>query len=526
MFKNYLSVSNLSYSILGFQTLFEKVCFEVSNSQKVAIVGENGVGKTTLLKLLCGELLPSKGEIVINGKISLVPQSLFEFSGNIAQVLGVAEIIESLHKICENKATEIDFEIVGENWDIEAKIKSEFERWNLSHLHLDDLFERLSGGEKEKLLLIKNFISTADVLLFDEPTNNLDVASRRVFLEELKACSKLVLIVSHDRNLLNEMDVILELSKNKVQKFSGNFEFYQQEKARQVATIESKIVGLKETQKNVLKTKIENQIKADKSAKSGRAKVFSDKYSSLQAGAMKGLSLASNAKKKNKLDGKILETTEEIKTLQLSILEEAIKIPLPEKPFIKDKLIEIENLCFSYGERVLFKNFNLFVGGKDRMVLKGKNGAGKTTLLKIILGVLSPQSGSIELCASVVYLNQELSLLDREKTLLENLQEINPQMNLNEAHRILANFKFRNELAHKKVSVLSGGELLRGCLAAILGTDKQPELIILDEPTNNLDLQSLQVLESALQQYQGALLVVSHDEKFLEQININRELLL
>ncbi|MFV0626966.1 MAG: ABC-F family ATP-binding cassette domain-containing protein [Alphaproteobacteria bacterium] len=524
MSTNYLSVNNLSYLISGFQTLFEDVSFDVSDFQKVAIVGDNGVGKTTLLKILSGELSSAKGNIIVNGRISYLPQSLYDFKGKISEILDVEKIISALHRICENCATEDDFEIIEDQWDIEEKVASEFAKWNLSHLQLNDDFSNLSGGEKEKILLIRNFISSAEILLFDEPTNNLDVASRQLFIEEMTLAKKLVLIVSHDRVLLDKMDVILELSKNKMQKYSGNFEFYQFEKERQKNLVEEKIVTLKETQKNLQKTLIENQIKADKSAKQGKSKIASKKYNPLQAGAMKGLSVVSNAKKKNKAENKLGEAREEMKSLELSILEENIKIPLPEKPFIKAKLLEITNLYFSYGEREIFRRFNLFVGGKDRLVIKGKNGAGKTTLLKLILGKLLPAKGDVRLYANVVYINQDLSLLNREKTLLENMEENNPEISLNEAYSILANFKFRNELAHKKVSVLSGGELLKGCLASVLGTNKQPELIILDEPTNNLDIKSVQILESALQQYQGALLVVSHDEKFLENIHISREL--
>lgn len=522
----FLSVDNVSYVVSQSRVLFEDVSFSINSSQKNAIIGNNGVGKTSLLRLLAGFDVPSSGKIGISGSVFYVPQNLYGISSSVSKVLEIYEIISALSRVSKGEFFDEDYDIIGDDWDIEDRAILELSKWGLSNVSLNDSFLDLSGGEKEKVLLIAAFLSRKDVLIFDEPTNNLDISSKQIFLEEIRNSSKAIIIVSHDRELLENSQVIIELTTKGANKYSGNYSFYLEEKEKILNSIQGKIVNMKEEKKDLEVIKIENKIKADRSARKGKSNIKSRKYSSIHAGAMKGLSDVSLANKNKDIDIKATKLNEDLKELELSIRETQIKIPMPDKPFIKDKLVEVVDLSFSYGKRTIFKNFNMFISGSDRVVIKGDNGSGKTTLISLILGNLAEQSGKISLFGKAIYIDQKLSLLDGKKNLLDNVIDMNKGIIIEEAYSILASFGFRNVDALKQVEVLSGGEMLKACLATVLGTKHQPDIIILDEPTNNLDIKSVEVLEEALKQYQGALIVVSHDVVFLENIGINKEIIL
>ena len=200
---------------------------------------------------------------------------------------------------------------------------------------------------------------------------------------------------------------------------------------------------------------------------------------------------------------------------------DTIKIPVPNKPFYSKDLINISGLQFAYGNKVIFNNFDFTMYGKSRIRLAGKNGTGKSTLLKIISGQIPHPSGSVKTFGKIAYINQDLTVLDKHKTIIENIMDISECLK-HDAHAIAANFGFRGNTSSQRVGTLSGGELLKATLAAVLGGQNQPDLLILDEPTNNLEIKSISILEDALNQYTGAILLVSHDETFVKNINIDK----
>ena len=202
---------------------------------------------------------------------------------------------------------------------------------------------------------------------------------------------------------------------------------------------------------------------------------------------------------------------------------ETIKIPVPNKPFYSKELVQISHLCFAYASKQIFDNFEFTMYGGQRVRIVGKNGSGKSTLLKIICGELKPQSGTVKTFGKITYLNQDLSVLDKSKSIVENIMDISGCLK-HDAHVIAASFGFRGDTSLKKVGVLSGGELLKATLAAVLGSSEQPDLLILDEPTNNLEIKSISILENALNQYRGAILLVSHDEMFVKNIKTDKEI--
>lgn len=442
-----ISLLNVSFSF-GQDYLFYDLSISFNDKSKVAVIGENAVGKSTLLKLLSNKLEVSSGKIISNASTYLLNQI----------------------NISDNK----------------------------------------SGGEQQLIELNKAFASDADILLLDEPTNNLDSYSKKEFFNLLKNWNKGIVLVSHDRELLNKIDYIYELKDKTIKTFGGNYNFYLYQKELEEKNFIKQHSNAVNTIKDLRKSfNMVQKIKHEKESKTSPKSI-----------TFKARTLEIESENKKKINKKIQKNIELKNTISEKLSEDKIKIPLPKNLFSNKELINIEHLYFGY-DKDIFNDFNLNILGNERVHLKGRNGTGKTTLIKIIMGIIKPRQAKIKLTENIIYLNQDLSLLNKNKSIIDNIIDFS-NITINEAHRIAANFGFNSILSKKIVSNLSGGELLKAHLATIIGSKNQPELIILDEPTNNLDIKSIEVLEDTLNQYKGAILIVSHDETFINNININK----
>ena len=455
-----VSLLNISFSYLGGDDLFTNLSYSFGVGKKFAIIGDNGAGKTTLLKIISGYLLPDSGRVVRNATCYLLPQ-------------------------INTDATK-------------------------------------SGGQSQQIALMRAFDSGADILLLDEPTNNLDATARTEFVNKLRAYHGGVVVVSHDRELLNQMDVLLELHNGILSVFGGNYDFYIAQKKQMQESIESKYTDAQKeiARLNATITKAQNT-RQHHEAKQQKDKNNKASGSRLWANALRGKSAETEAKRRNQIQKKLIAQMERSADLSMQLRNDVIKIPLPDKRVYDKEIVRVENLHFAYGDQVIFSDFNFTMRTGERVRLVGDNGAGKTTLLKIICGKLHAATGNVKIYGRIAYLNQDLSLLNPDKSVVENIVECAGILT-HDAHAIAANFGFRGDASRKLVKFLSGGELLRATLAAVLGYKNQPDLLILDEPTNNLDIKSTNVLESALNQYRGAILIVSHDEMFVRNIDISR----
>ena len=455
-----VSLLNISFSYLGGDDLFSNLSYSFGVGKKLAIIGDNGAGKTTLLKIISGDLFPDSGRVVRNATCYLLPQ-------------------------INTDATK-------------------------------------SGGQSQQIALMRAFDSGADILLLDEPTNNLDVMARTEFFNKLRAYHGGVVVVSHDRELLNQMDVLLELHNGMLSVFGGNYDFYIAQKKQIQENLESKYTDAqKEIARLNMTMRIAQNTRQHHEAKQQKDKNNKASGSRLCANALRGKSAETEAKRRNQIQKKLIAQMERSADLSMQLRNDVIKIPLPDKRVYDKEIVRVENLHFAYGDQVIFSDFNFTMRTGERVRLVGDNGAGKTTLLKIICGKLHAATGNVKTYGRIAYLNQDLSLLNPDKSVVENIVECAGILT-HDAHAIAANFGFRGDASRKLVKFLSGGELLRATLAAVLGDKNQPDLLILDEPTNNLDIKSTNVLESALNQYRGAILIVSHDEMFVRNIDISR----
>ncbi len=499
------------------------------NLRKYGLVGDNGVGKTTLLKLISGEIPPNEGAIHHHAKLTLLPQShtLFPKSYSILQVLCLSTIFEALKNVNSGNYTEGDLKMLQDHWDIETKIESIFRQLDLWPLDLLQRFSILSGGQKTKVLLAKVFLAQSDFILLDEPTNNLDKLTRDTLYQFIDLSQKGMIIVSHDRTLLNKMDVIVEMTKKGLHCYGGNYDFYHAKKTLNMQAIEQDHI---EAKRSIKKTKAsiqasrdkheQRQSKGKKARKSrGQTKIILD--------AMKERSEKTQHKLSTK-DQRLIKSAESnLATIKDKIeFKQDYNLTLDATHVPQNKtLLTIENLYFNYNNQndTLIKKFNLTITGPERIAIVGRNGCGKSTLIKLIKGELSPSSGNIIMRLNTsAYLDQDVDFLEKELTLVENFQQLNPSLQLYDAYSALAMFHFRNIEANKIVSHLSGGEKMRAGLAICLLAKEPPQLIILDEPTNHLDITTVKAIEAMLNCYQGAILAISHDQQFLKNIGINK----
>ncbi len=524
MLRSFISADNISYNLPDNSPLFQNLSFTVNRGDKNALIGNNGAGKSTLAQINAGLLAPSAGTITSNADIFYLPQASLPMGGAAKSLLDIKGKIAALEAVEAGDASEKHFQIIGDDWDIREQVAKELVFWGISHISTEHDLAAISGGEKEKLLLAGAFLSGADIIIFDEPTNNLDASSRALFVKRMLETRAGVLIISHDRNVLENVSSIMELERGKLGLYGGNYTFYRAEKEGMRQVLVQKQATMKSEQRRLKSTMTKDAEKADRSEKVGKSKIARGRYPRIAANALKGRSEVTLGKKKELSAVKIEKVEKELEAVSAELKKYPIKIPVPANPFVRERLAELENITFAYGERLILEDFSLLVRGGERLAVSGGNGSGKTTLVKLIMGLLEPQKGVIKRNGYFIYLDQNLSSVDPEKSVLENIRAINPGLTINEAHAALANFNFRNTQTYKPANVLSGGELLRCCMAAVLATETHPDLIIMDEPTNNLDIQSLEILESALNQYRGGLIIISHDETFLDNVGMDGEI--
>lgn len=499
-------------------------------SEKTGLIGRNGIGKSTLLKLIMGELCPKSGSIQVAGKLAYCPQQTIENdAATVADLLGIREKLVALERIRLGSTNELDFQIIGEDWLIKEDTSLRLTQFGLAELELDQPLKTLSGGEKTRLYLAKAFIANPDFILLDEPTNNLDKAARHLLYNAIANWSKGVLVVSHDRTLLNLMDQIIELTPKGIHTFGGNYDHYH---AQKTLLKEANERALTDAKKTLQRTKASIQTSRERLSQRqsyGRNLLHSGRVDKMTADTQKWRSEKTQSRLVTQ-SGLLLKNAEqELKAAQAKMEPAAeIKVALPKTHVANGKVIlEITNLTFSYQGHAspLIESFNWQLQGPERIALLGENGSGKTTLIKLILGELKPLRGHIYIGAKrISYLDQNTNSLEPEQSILNNFLRINPDAKPIEAHAALAQFLFRNVAAERLVKNLSGGEKLRAELACALMSTQPPELLILDEPTNHLDLESIASIESALRLYQGALIVISHDQRFLDNVLVSKSM--
>jgi ATPase subunit of ABC transporter with duplicated ATPase domains len=524
---SFITLDSLSFRTPDGRSLFENLTLAFG-AERTGLVGRNGVGKTTLIRLILGELAPSAGAVSVRGRVGVLRQALSPPPGaSVADLLGAADALARLARIEAGEGSEDD--LAEADWLAPSRLEAALSDVGLTGLDLDRPAESLSGGEATRAALAGLLASEADFLLLDEPTNNVDAEARELVAQVLARWKGGALVVSHDRTLLREMDRIVDLTSLGAKAYGGNYELYAERKAQEE---EAAIRSLAEAERAMARVSREAQAAREKKARrdaAGRRFAAKGSEPKILLGAM-----AERAENSGAREGRLADRLQADAAADLAEAQDKVErlrrfsFDLPPSRLAAGKgVLAFEDVTFAHpGGPPILSGVSFRMAGPERVAVVGPNGSGKTTLIRLAAGELEPSAGAITRGVTAALLDQQTALFRPDETLVEAFRRLNPEASENAARAALARFLFRNVAGEKLVSSLSGGERLRAALACALMSERPPQLLVLDEPTNHLDLDSIEAVEVALRGYDGALLVVSHDRDFLEAVGVERDIVL
>ena len=517
---------------------------------RTGLIGVNGAGKSTVLRLIAGRLRPSSGSVTVTGDVGYLPQNLIlDTSARVAGLLGIADVLDAIGAIEAGDTSQAAFDIVGNDWDVTDRAREWLSRLGLAQVGLADPVGRLSGGETIMTALTGLFLRRPAVLLLDEPTNNLDLAARRRLYAAVESWPGVMLVVSHDRELLALMDQIADLRSDhygdSLRLYGGNLAAYQDMLEVEQAAARRAVVAAEADVRRRRRAETESQTKQAGRDRQGRKLAASGSIPKIVASARKRAAEESAGRSRDVHAERVADARTRLAQAEEAVRDDdAIRISLPGTAVPAGRtVLTVRGLDGSWlpwrpaeavrddGDRDGDEDgentdaagplAELIVQGPERIALTGPNGSGKTTLLRMIAGLRGPGL-SVVRNGPLGYLPQRLDVLDDALTVAENVRAAAPAASVNEVRARLARFGLRGARADAVAGTLSGGERFRAVLAALLLADPPPQFLLLDEPTNSLDLASVGQLTQALSCYRGALLVAGHDLPFLGSIGITR----
>ncbi len=505
-----ISFSNVNKQY-GKQLIFIEASFQLNPGEKVGLVGPNGSGKTTLFRMIAGEEEPDDGDVTVPKRLTLgyFRQDVEEMQGRsvLDEAIAGSGRAGDLHHLLEDlqhalsdpdRADDMDrilaeFGEVQEEYEhlggyaLEAQAREVLHGLGFEDDQIDGDVGALSGGWKMRVALARVLLGRPDVLLMDEPTNHLDIESILWLEQFLKSFQGALLMTSHDREFMNRIvSKIAEIDSGEIITYSGNYDFYDRERA------------IRETNQQAAFARQQAML-----AKEQR---FIDRF---RTHAAKAAQVQSRIKALDKIE-----------RVELPKKRQVVKFEFRTPPRSGDQVAVLEDVHKRFGPRVIYEGFNLTLRRGERWAVMGKNGAGKSTLLKMIAGAISPDSGSVELGASLTmgyFAQQSLDVLDPELTVLEQLQKDFPQDGIGSLRTLAGAFQFSGDDSGKSIRALSGGEKSRLAMARMLYNP--PNFLVLDEPTNHLDLATKEMLVDALREFEGTMIFVSHDRIFLRGLS-------
>lgn len=475
-----LTLQDITYIHPNKDLLFIDLDFIVNNHQKIALVGNNGTGKSTLLKILAGELQPSGGLVKADPKPYYVPQLFGQFNDHsVAEALRIDVKLNALREILEGRVTEENMELLNDDWTIEERCHEALAHWGLADLDLTQKMEALSGGQKTKVFLAGIDIHRPETVLLDEPSNHLDISGRKLLYDYITRTSNTLVIVSHDRTLLNLLNTVCELSKRGITTYGGNYDFYAEQKMIENDAmnqdVKSKEKALRKA-KETAKESIERQQKLDARGKKKQEKAG---VPTIMMNTLRNSAENSTSKMKGIHAEKVGNISQELSQLRKELPGiDKMKMDFDNSTLHTGKtLINARDINFGYDDELLWKLPLTFrVTSGERLVIKGANGSGKTTLIRMMLGELHPTSGTLDRATvKTIYIDQDYSLINNTLSVYEQAQQFNSGALQEHDIKIRLNhFLFTREYWDKSCRALSGGEKMRLMLCSLTISNHAP----------------------------------------------------
>ncbi|WP_369813670.1 ATP-binding cassette domain-containing protein [Frigoribacterium sp. RIT-PI-h] len=493
---------------------------------RTGLVGANGAGKSTLVRLVTGDLVPTGGRLTTTGEVDLLPQRLRSRADDtVADLLGVGPRLLALRAILAGDATERQFELLADDWDVESRAAAALAGVGLSGLDggtgstgtvLDRPVSTLSGGQAGRVAIAGVRLRGRPLAVLDEPSNDRDRRSRGLLLDVVDRWRGTLVVVSHDRELLEHVDEIAELRDGSMTVFGGTWSAYEQQLAVLQAAAERDVRAAEQVFKAERRQRIEAETTIARRAKAG-AKA-GESMPKIMANQLRGQAEASAGSLRRAHASSEQEARVAVDTAERRLRrDDTIVVDLPDPAVPASRRLA----------ELTVRGRTVVVQGAERVAVVGDNGSGKTTLLEQLVGAPDarphplPDTHAVALTGRVAHLGQEKDSLDDALTVLENVRRAASDVPPREVRNRLARFLIRGDVVDRLAGTLSGGERFRVALAGLLLADPPPELLVLDEPTNDLDMASTDHLLQALRGYRGALVIVSHDEAFLERLGLD-----
>ena len=514
----FITLSNLCWPTPDGAPLFTNLNLTFG-AERTGLVGRNGTGKSTMLRLIAGDLSPTSGQVQCAGAVAMMRQEQIEQEGDtIADLFGAGAALDVLDRADKGLA-DIN-ELAEVDWTLPARMEAALVRCGLSadpHTKL----VTLSGGERSRAALAALILAEPDVLLLDEPTNNLDRAGRDAVISLLRGWTGGAIVASHDRELLEEMDAIVELTALGTARYGGGYSAHRARKDAEQQVAERNLAHAEQAKKEkARRAQQAAERKARTDAKGKRARASGDQPKMILDG------MKARAEKTGGAAARLREARAQAADAAFEAAREKIEVLQPLHMDILSTgraqgktVLRFDNVSAGYEPaQPVIQDLSMTITGPERVVIAGPNGSGKTTLVRLISGQIAPQEGAVELTVPFALLDQRVDMPAPGRPLIDNFLIANPDATAHMAHAALARFGFRARDALRKAGELSGGENLRAALACALGGAPPPQLLILDEPTNHLDLDGVAALETALGAYDGAVIAISHDEAFVRAL--------
>ncbi len=520
----FLALNGVSCVLPDGRQLFSDIDLQL-DGQPTGLVGRNGVGKSLLARMLAGTLAPATGRRTCMGSVHYLPQQVVVADGaTVADVAGIGGVFRALARIEAGSVDAADFERVGERWDIGQRLLLELERQGLHGLEPERSASTLSGGEAMRVALAGVWMSDADFLILDEPTNHLDVIQRKHLLARLREWKRGLLVVSHDRALLEAMQRIEELSPHGLRSYGGPYSLYSrcraEEREQAVRTLEQHKLALRRQQQDMRDQRERQEHRQARGRRMGREA----NQAPILLGRRKDRSEDSRGKLESRHEAVQAQLAARVREAAGHVAEDqevamfAPPVSSPDRVVARLEGVVLPFVPASQG------GVELTLDGRQRVGVAGPNGSGKSTLLRVLAGHLAPLRGHSRTTVPVAWLDQRLGMLDSSLSAWEQVRRANPGASESGLRARLALLGLDADRIGMPSGCLSGGERLKAALACALYAARPAGLLLLDEPGNHLDLPALEALERMLGQYRGALVVVSHDEALLESLSLTHRL--